>query len=167
MYSKGAYLAVYQFCGDKKKDRCQQLESKQVVLLIAGCANSVAVYSMLEEKSLPDYLYSYGYDVWCMDLRGHGESEPPEHERRWDIGTYAFIDTNTVVTYICAHTGCASVNLIGHSMGGMIAMALISHPELHIKVKSVTALGSSIYLGHSICRLLQPWLPVLRVTGGN
>lgn len=163
---------MYQFCimndGIEKDQQIdeQTHAQKEVVLLIAGCANSVAVYSMLDERSLPDYLHTNGYDVWCMDLRGHGESEPAANDRRWDIGTYAFIDANTVIEYICTQIGAPSVHLIGHSMGGMIAMALNAHPVMHKRVASVTALGSSIFLGNSLCRLLDPWLPLLRLTSG-
>jgi len=101
---------------------------------------------------------------------------------------YAFVDAAAVVDYISHETGVEKINLIGHSMGGMISMytiiaplkiitlcvifnsssirALISHPVLHKKISSVTALGSAIYLGNSVCRLLDPFLPGLRLIGG-
>ena len=39
-----------------------------------------------------------------------------------------------VVTYICHHANSTQIHLIGHSMGGMIAMALLAHPKLNEKV---------------------------------
>ena len=47
-------------------DTCE----REVVVLAAGCANSVSIYDMLDEKSLPEFLYSNGFDVWALDLRG-------------------------------------------------------------------------------------------------
>ena len=35
----------------------------EVVLMIAGCGNTVSVYTMLGNKSLPDYLFSNNFDV--------------------------------------------------------------------------------------------------------
>ena len=108
VFCQGAYLAVYQFYShaDSCSEDClvdvdedgsnEGQEDRDVVLLIAGCANSVAIYSMLGDASLSDYLYRNNYDVWAMDCRGHGESEPPPGPRQWDIGTYSFLDVNTV-----------------------------------------------------------------------
>jgi pimeloyl-ACP methyl ester carboxylesterase len=81
VYCRGAYIAVYQYYSfnyemNKEADvKPQEVNSssKDVVLLLAGCANSVAIYTMLGDRSLPDYLFNNGYDVWAMDLRGHGE----------------------------------------------------------------------------------------------
>jgi len=38
------------------------------------------------------------------------------------MGTYAFLDTATVVDYVHHQTDGANLHIIGHSMGGMIAM---------------------------------------------
>ena len=138
----------------------------EVVLMIAGCGNTVSVYTMLGNKSLPDYLFSNNFDVWAMDCRGHGESMPPPDCQQWDIGTYSFLDVNTVVDYVLGATGAQRLHLIGHSMGGMMSMALISHPELHKKILSVTAIGSTIFLEHSIGRLIAPFLPIVKAAGG-
>ena len=74
VYCRGAYLAVYQFYSIAAEEaQRQDAAQRDVVLLIAGCANSVAVYTMLGDRSLPDFLFSGGYDVWAMDVRGHGE----------------------------------------------------------------------------------------------
>ena len=139
---------------------------REVVLMIAGCGNTVSVYTMLEERSLPDYLFANNFDVWAMDCRGHGESSPPPGCRQWDVGTYSFIDVNTVIDYVLGQTGAVRLHLIGHSMGGMMSMALISHPELHKKILSVTAIGSTIYLENSIGRLIAPFLPIVKAAGG-
>ena len=71
-----------------------------------------------------------------------------------------------VVDYICHHSSVSSLHMIGHSMGGMISMALLAHPTLHVKVASVVALGSSIFLQNSIFGPFNPLLPLLKVVGG-
>lgn len=157
VYCEGGFLAVYQFYNQKDDEAgAFDKKSREVVLLAAGCANSVGVYTLLDERSLPDFLYNNGFDVWALDLRGHGESEPPPGPREWDIGVYAFVDTRTVIDYVCNRTGCEKVHYIGHSMGGMIGMALAAHPETYRKLHSVTALGSAIYLGSSIFNIFGP-----------
>ena len=77
-----------------------------------------------------------------------------------------YCEHSKVIDYIIAQSNCDRIHVIGHSMGGMMAMALVAHPDLHRRILSVTALGSSIFLGHSIGRLLGPFLPMVRVTGG-
>ena len=58
VYCREAYLAVYQYyCGGEDDS---SPSGKETVLLIAGCANTVAVYTMLEDRSLPDYLFKNG-----------------------------------------------------------------------------------------------------------
>jgi len=68
IYCRGAYLAVYQFysiADEAAIASSTTAAERDVVLLIAGCANSVAVYTMLGDRSLPDFLFhSGGYDVW-------------------------------------------------------------------------------------------------------
>jgi pimeloyl-ACP methyl ester carboxylesterase len=64
----GAYLSVYNFYVDNE----DATADRDPVLLIAGCANSVAIYCMLDERSLPNFLFANGYDVWAMDVRGYG-----------------------------------------------------------------------------------------------
>ena len=75
-YCEGGYLAVYQFYNQIDEDEMYSdtKPSREVVLFAAGCANSVGVYTLLDEDSLPDFLYNNGFDVWALDLRGHGES---------------------------------------------------------------------------------------------
>ena len=70
VYCKNAYLSVYQFTAQDSKLGPTAIADREVVILIAGCANTVAIYSMLGDRSLPNYLDRNGYEVWAMDCRG-------------------------------------------------------------------------------------------------
>ena len=80
VYCQEAYLGVYEY-HDGNKEQEGEGESptgerdlrRETVLLVAGCANTCAVYTMLDDRSLPDFLYKNGYNVWMADVRGHGE----------------------------------------------------------------------------------------------
>ncbi len=62
--------------------------------------------------------------VVAADLRGHGSSDKPDQ----DYGIGLFVDD---VVWLCAEIGLDKPVIIGHSMGGVIAMNLVrKHPEL-------------------------------------
>lgn len=85
-----------------------------------------------------DYLeqvayFSPNYRVIAMDLRGHGDS--PKPDSGYSIGQFA-----DDVAELCRSLGVSAGFVVGHSMGGVIAVELASrYPEL---VKAVATLDS-------------------------
>jgi len=72
-----------------------------------------------------DTLTKSGYSVIALDNRGHGESDKPHGP-----GAYAEERMAEDVTLVMDAAGCASVFVMGYSMGGAIALRLASsHPE--------------------------------------
>jgi len=64
------------------------------------------------------------YHVIALDCRGHGESDKPTGE-----GDYGIKMVDDVV-HLMDHLHLASANVVGYSMGGMIALKLaVAHPE--------------------------------------
>lgn len=55
--------------------------------------------------------------VICMDLRGHGESDKP-------VGRYPITDYADDVACLLEHLGIDQAVVIGHSMGGTVALQL-------------------------------------------
>ncbi|MEM3587473.1 MAG: alpha/beta hydrolase, partial [Candidatus Jordarchaeaceae archaeon] len=68
--------------------------------------------------------FSKNFKVVTYDLRGHGESDKPSKQYSvWTHGEdlYALIK----------HLELKQVNVVGHSMGGMVACVLaVRHPEV-------------------------------------
>jgi len=64
------------------------------------------------------------YQVVALDCRGHGESDKPTNE-----GDYGIKMVDDVVR-LMDHLHLASANIVGYSMGGMIALKLaVTHPD--------------------------------------
>jgi len=70
------------------------------------------------------------------DLRGHGGSGAAD---RYDIGGYAA----DVVSLLRSHAPNARLTIVGHSLGGVIAMAL-AHQRHELSIAAVFALGIKV-----------------------
>ncbi|MFI5394782.1 MAG: alpha/beta fold hydrolase [Candidatus Binatia bacterium] len=69
--------------------------------------------------------------VVAVDLRGHGESDKPQQ----DYSMAAFADD---LAWLCAQIGLQKPVIIGHSMGGLIALEFSArHPELPAAIVTV------------------------------
>ena len=159
---KTTTLCVYRYINGSNTS-----EKNDVVLICVGFGNNANIINLLGEKSLPEYLSKNNYDVWVFDYRGHGKSITSA--KNWDLSSYAFEDGVAVVQYILQETCRNSLHWIGHSMGGIIGLGLASCPENAHYFLSVTALGSSIYLHHSIYWYafnLTPLYPMIYCSSG-
>ena len=91
-------------------------------------------------KSLSMHYAALGYQVHLLDLRNHGRSF---HS---DIFTYEAM-VHDVIEYAKAHQ-ITSMDLIGHSMGGKVAMALaVQQPSL-VRKLVVADIGPKYYAPH-------------------
>lgn len=161
----GALLELYRYRGETPREG----DHREIVLMCSGFGNNVSVYCLLGDDSMPAFLYQAGYDVYLFDLRGHGKSKfDATVKESWDLSTYTFVDTLSIIQYILNQTKSQQLHFIGHSMGGMIGLALASCKTTSKLLKSVTALGSSIYLAHTIWKYLlyfTPLYPIAKVQG--
>lgn len=142
-------------------------ETKDVILICVGFGNNAIILNMLMEKSLPAFFSNNNYDVWVFDFRGHGKSVTTI--KNWNLSSYAFEDGLTIVQYVLQETCRKSLHWIGHSMGGIIGLGLASCLETAHYFSSMTALGSSIYLHHSLYWYafnLTPLYPMIYCRGG-
>jgi pimeloyl-ACP methyl ester carboxylesterase len=77
--------------------------------------------------------FATSYRVITLDLRGHGDTEKPVGE--YSIGQFA-----EDVAGLCSSLGIDSASVVGHSMGGVVAVELASrHPGL---VRAIATLDS-------------------------
>jgi pimeloyl-ACP methyl ester carboxylesterase len=84
------------------------------VLMIHGWASSLRMW----ERSVR-VAVSAGYRAWALDLPGHGESSAPASEQWYTIPHLA-----SAVEAFLQHVGIQRAVIVGHSMGGAIALEL-------------------------------------------
>jgi pimeloyl-ACP methyl ester carboxylesterase len=136
--------------------------ARHPVLLVHGLAANRFSWDLDEERSFATWLASRGFDVFVLELRGHGRSEKPgaraplpdELDRRgrlgvgapkrwrWDFDTYVDLDLDAALDAVLAWTGASAVHAIGHSMGG-IALSVLAHRE-DPRLRSVATVASAL-----------------------
>lgn len=103
------------------------------VVLCHGISSNARFWDLAPDRSLADYLVAQGYDVWNLDLRGHGVAERGSDGKRqragWTVDDYGNGDLPAVFDAVLHATGATRLHYVGHSMGGMVlAVYLASHP---------------------------------------
>ena len=100
--------------------------------------------------------FSTDHRVVAVDLRGHGQSDKPEQ----DYTPGAFADD---LAWLCGELGLRKPVVIGHSMGGVIALELAArHPELPA---AVVLLEAPIVVPPDRRALAEQLTPALRSPG--
>jgi predicted alpha/beta hydrolase len=90
-----------------------------------------------------------GLDVIVADLRGHGDSRPPDPRRDdWCFDDYVDFDLPAIVTAAAAATGCAVGDLavLGHSLGGLVAAASLATARIP-PIRALALAGTGVWLG--------------------
>ena len=112
------------------------------VLMVPGCASNAYTFDVAPGYSLARYLAERGHDTWIVECRGVGFSRPwrkpaewvdaktrapRQHTPTWgdfDFDTYLREDLPVAAGYVANVTGSRELAGVGHSMGGMLVMAL-------------------------------------------
>lgn len=96
--------------------------------------------------SFPQYLVSQGFNVYAIELRGHGLSERPTKQNnkqwQWNFSDYCEIDVPTAYSAILEHANANQLHHIGHSMGGILLYCRAALGDTSIK--SGISLGASL-----------------------
>lgn len=136
-----------------KPDGSDEPEVKGVVLLAHGFLDSA--YSFVP---LATHLVNAGYHVIAWDFRGHGRTQ-----RIGAGGYYHFADYMRDVNTLMDELELESVHLIGHSMGGNVALQLTAvRPERVETLTLVEGLGPNVQPMGKTPERMKRWLETLQ-----
>ena len=109
------------------------------VLLVHGYGQNRYAWH-LPTRSFSNYLAAAGFDVYNLDLRGHGRSRHLGAHRPTHVADFVREDVPAAVEEIQRHAGARPVFLMGHSLGGLVSYAAAA--ELEGAVAGIVTLGS-------------------------
>ncbi len=113
-----------------------------------------------DRSSLARALQRAGFDVWVLELRGHGRATVPAGAR-WTVDDQVDEDVAEAIQTVLSLTEAPSVLWVGHSWGGLLQVLFqVRQAPLANRVRAVVAIGSPFTMR------LQGWLaraePLLR-----
>lgn len=114
------------------------------VLLLHGAVENGRIFYTASGKGLAPYLARQGYDVYVLDFRGHGRSEP-RISRRFDcsLGDVVRDDIPLAVETMLEDTGQTRFHAMAHSFGGTCLLAALArHPSLLARCASAVTFAS-------------------------
>lgn len=154
----------------------QLVEGREPVLCLPGFIENHRIYDLDANHSLAAYLARAGFDVWILEYRGVGDSWKPHGWQvtgwRFSVDDFMHQDVPAAVDLVLAHTGSASLFLLGHSMGGLNAYGYCAtEPGAQQRVRGIVTLAGAGRMAivpsmrrftvvlFLLSRLLEPWFP--------
>ncbi len=108
------------------------------------------VWSVAAERSIVHFFSRYGFDIWLVDLRGHGDSTKPEwyNEGDWDwtFDDYVHKDLPAAISFVQGQTKSRQVTLIGHGMGSMAIYGYLELENFFDEVANVILFAPPAFL---------------------
>ena len=131
--------------------------TRGALLLVHGYGQNRRAWH-LGLRSPANYLARAGFDVFAMDLRGHGRSRDFGAGRAESVEDHVLEDLPLAADEIERVRSERGVFLVGHSLGGLLAYA--AAPGLGASVRGVVSLGSPYYFaaGQPELTKLGDWL---------
>jgi polyhydroxyalkanoate synthase len=109
------------------------------LLLIHGYGQNRYAWH-LPARSFSGYLARAGFDVFNLDLRGHGRSRHLGARKPAHVAEFIHEDVPTAIEEIQRLSGNRPVTIVGHSLGGLIGYAAAA--SLRGALSGVVTLGS-------------------------
>ncbi len=114
------------------------------VILVHGFGQNRYAWH-LPERSFANHLAECGFDVFNVDLRGHGRSAELGAQRSTGVDDYIRIDLPAAIDIALERSGFDKTFLVGHSLGGIcVASSAARDPG---RVAGVVTLGPPHLLG--------------------
>ena len=118
--------------------------TKGAVLLIHGFGQNRYTWH-LSQRSFANYLAAEGFDVFNLELRGHGHSRTMGSLYPKTFESYVEEDVVEAVRVATEISGHARLFLVGHSLGGAISYA--AAPLIPERIAGVITLGGVFMFG--------------------
>jgi len=131
--------------GIVRKRRPPPFPSRGAVILIHGYGQNRYTWHT-SQRSFVNYLAEDGWDVFNVDLRGHGRSRRFGAPLPKTMDDYIQDDMPAFVREACELAGVEQVFLVGHSMGGLISY-FAGSTELRQRVRGIVSIGSPYVFG--------------------
>jgi pimeloyl-ACP methyl ester carboxylesterase len=115
------------------------------VVLCHGLANNHAFMEFRGDQNLAKFLSEVGFDCYSLDLRGAGDTRAPD-EGPWDatVDDHVRFDLPALVDEISRRSGSRQVVWVGHSLGGVVALAAASS-GLRDRFAAIVTIGSPVF----------------------
>lgn len=126
--------------------------ARATLLLIHGYGQNRYAWH-LPGRSFANYLAHAGFDVYSMDLRGHGKSGHFGSRRPKSADEHVREDVPKAVEEIQRISGDNPIWLVGHSLGGLISYA--AAPGMQGAVAGIATFGSPFYFTEGTWALAQ------------
>jgi len=148
----------------RKRSVAHTSGTRAPVLLVHGFGQNRYAWH-LPSRSLANYLAHQGYDVFNVDLRGHGRSRKLGGPSVSSIDDYILHDLPAAVEEVRHLSGGRRPFLIGHSLGGLVSYA--AAPSLAGSVSGVASIGSPYHMarGSIPLRALALFFEAIRRSG--
>jgi pimeloyl-ACP methyl ester carboxylesterase len=138
--------------GMVRKRREGRRTSRGVVILVHGFGQNRYTWHSTK-RSFVNYLADDGWDVFNVDLRGHGRSRRFGAPRPRTMEEYIREDVPAFAREAMQLSGERSFFLCGHSMGGLISYAAASS-ALKAHTRGIVSIGSPYRFGQGSALLL-------------
>lgn len=118
------------------------------------------------QRSMANYLAELGFDVFNVDLRGHGRSRHFGAAAPMRIDDYIREDLPAIAHEVQTLSGQRDFFLVGHSMGGLIGYG-VAGSSLRPYVRGIATLGAPYRFGRgsAAMTLLREFASFLSPTG--
>jgi pimeloyl-ACP methyl ester carboxylesterase len=122
----------------------QSSQGKQPIVLVHGSFTNRRFWISAQGVGLARYLVEAGFDVWLMEMRGHGLSPRNLDYKDNSLEHYAVSDVPAINEFVIEKTGLKPVWL-GHSLGGvLIATAIAAETLPEDQIAAIALLGTQV-----------------------
>lgn len=135
------------------------MSAARPVLLLHGVGANRFGFGLSDDANLPRFLNAHGRDVWMLEFRGNRSATDLLARRAppIDLDHKLDVDLPTAVAHILADTGADALDLVGHSMGGLLTYLYLGRNPAAPIGRAVTLCAPS-GLGHMVPKLSRALL---------
>lgn len=124
------------------------------VILLHGSFSNRGFWLSEKGEGLARHLLDQGFDVWAMEMRGHGLSPRNKDYLHNSLERYVLTDIPAVNAFVQEQTGKKPV-WIGHSLGGVVIASAVAAGHL----RDENCAGMALLGAQAIRRPRYQWIP--------